>query len=84
MIMNLVTDSFLSITTKAWATKEKINKLDHTKIKNFYASKDIILLLSHKKESMPFAATCMDPEIIMLSGVSQRQISYDITYIWNL
>ena len=74
MIMNLVTDSFLSITTKAWATKEKINKLDRAKIKSFYASKDIILLLSHQKESMPFTATWMDPEIIILSGGSQRQI----------
>jgi len=35
---------------------------------------------------MPFASTWLDPEIIILSGVSQteRQISYDITYIWNL
>ena len=27
---------------------------------------------------MPFAATWMDPEIIILSEVRQRQISYDI------
>ena len=33
---------------------------------------------------MPFAATWMDLEIIILSEVSQRQISYDITYMWNL
>ena len=34
---------------------------------------------SHKKEIMPFAATWMDIEIIILSEVSQtRQISYDI------
>ena len=26
----------------------------------------------------------MDLEIIILSEVSQRQISYDITYMWNL
>ena len=32
---------------------------------------------------MPFVATWMDPEIIILSKVSQRQI-YDITYTWNL
>ena len=35
---------------------------------------------------MPFEATWMDLEIIMLSEVSQteRHISYDIAYMWNL
>ena len=33
---------------------------------------------------MPFAATWMQLEIIILSEVSQRQIPYDITYMWNL
>ena len=33
---------------------------------------------------MPLAATWMDLEIIIMSEVSQRQISYDITYMWNL
>ena len=37
-----------------------------------------------KKEIMPFAARWMDLEMIILSEVSQRQISYDITYMWNL
>ena len=39
-----------------------------------------------KNEMMPFAATWMDTEIIILSEVSQteKQISYDITYTWNL
>ena len=40
---------------------------------------------------MPFAATWMDLEIIILCKVSQKekdmipyQIPYDITYMWNL
>ena len=35
---------------------------------------------------MPFAATWMELETLILSKVSQRerQIPYDITYIWNL
>ena len=31
-----------------------------------------------------FVATWMDLEIIILSEVSQRKISYNITYMWNL
>ena len=37
-----------------------------------------------KNEIMSFAAIWMDLQIIILSEVSQRQISYDITYVWNL
>ena len=37
-----------------------------------------------KNEILPFAATWMDLEIIILSEISQRQISYDTTYMWNL
>ena len=39
-----------------------------------------------KNEIMPFSATQMDLEIIILSEVSQkkRQIPHDITYMWNL
>ena len=33
---------------------------------------------------MVFAATQMDLEIIMLSKVSETQMSYAITYMWNL
>ena len=34
-----------------------------------------------KNEIMPFAATWMDLDIIILSEVSQRKIPYDITYM---
>ena len=37
-----------------------------------------------KNEIMPFAPTWLDLEIIILSEVSQRQMSYDITYMWSL
>ena len=39
-----------------------------------------------ENEIMPFTAAWMDLKIIILSEVSQkeRQIPYDITYIWNL
>ena len=36
---------------------------------------------------MPFAATSRQPEMIILSEVKlerERQIPYDITYMWNL
>ena len=34
---------------------------------------------------MPFSATWKELEIILLSvTVRERQISYDITYMWNL
>ena len=40
-----------------------------------------------KNEIMPFAATWMGLEIIILSEETsdrERRISYDITYMWNL
>ena len=45
------------------------------------------ILLSHKKnERMPFATTWMDLETITLKEVvrTERQIPYDIIYMWNL
>ena len=36
-----------------------------------------------KNEIMPFTATWMDPEIIILSEVSQKEKDH-ITYMWNL
>ena len=38
-----------------------------------------------KNKIMPFTATWMDLEIVILSkSDTERQISYDITYMWNL
>ena len=37
-----------------------------------------------KSEILPFAATWMDLENIILSEVRQSQILYNITYLWNL
>ena len=33
---------------------------------------------------MPFAATWMDLDIIVLSEIREKQISCDITYMWDL
>ena len=33
---------------------------------------------------MPSAATWMQPEILTLNEVRERQMPYDITYMWNL
>ena len=37
-------------------------------------------------EIIPFAATWMDLELIILSEISQRkrQLTYDFAYMWNL
>ena len=37
-----------------------------------------------KNEIMPFAATCMDLEIVTLSEVSQKEKYHEIPYMWNL
>ena len=39
-----------------------------------------------KNKIMPFATICMDLEVIILNKVSQteKQISCNITYMWNL
>ena len=42
------------------------------------------ILAIKKNGIMPFAATWMYLEIIILSALRERQISYHITYMWNL
>ena len=38
-----------------------------------------------KNKIMPFAATWMEPDTLLLSkSERERQIPYDITYIWSL
>ena len=37
-----------------------------------------------KNEITPFAVTQMDQGIVILSEVRQRQISDDVTYMWNI
>ena len=37
-----------------------------------------------KNEILPFAATWIDLEGIMLSEISQTKTLYDITYMWNI
>ena len=38
-----------------------------------------------KSETMTFSAMCMDLETMIRSKLErERQIQYDITYIWNL
>ena len=41
-------------------------------------------LTMRKKEILPFAATWMELEGIILSEISQRKISYVFTHMWNL
>ena len=43
-----------------------------------------ILLSRKKNEITPFAATWIDPEIKWSQSDRERQIAYDILYIWNL
>ena len=42
-------------------------------------------LATEKKETMPFVATWMSLEIVILSEVSQTEkVKYHITYMWDL
>ena len=62
---------------KCPSTDEWIKKMWYIYTMEYYSA-------IKKNLIMPFAATWMDLEIIILSEVNQRQISYDITYMCNL
>jgi len=59
-----------------WPSTDEWIKLWHTYTMEYYSA-------IRKNKIMPFAAMWMDLETIILSDVSQteRQISYDITYV---
>ena len=61
-------------------TVEWIKKMWYTYTMEYYSA-------IKTNELMPFVATRMDLEIIKLSKVeseTERQISYDVIYMWNL
>ena len=65
---------------KCPSTDEWIKKMWYLYTMEYYSA-------TKKSETMPFAATWMQLEIIILSEVKserERQIPYDITYMWNL
>ena len=63
---------------KCPSTEEWMKKTWYIHIVEYY-------LAIKKKETMPFAATWSELEMIILSKSNrERQISYDITYKWNL
>ena len=74
----------LFTTAKTWkqpkcpSTDEWIKKMWYVYAMEYYSA-------IKSNEIMPFAATGMDLEIIILSKSDrERQIPYDITYLWNL
>ena len=76
--------ALFTIAKKTWKqpkcppTEEWIKKIWYIYKMEYYSA-------IKKNEIMLFAATWMDPEIIILSKSDrERQISYDITHMWNL
>ena len=59
------------------ATKMSIKRREDKDVVHIYSG----ILAIKINELMPFAASCIDLEIIILSEVSQRQIQDDIIYV---
>ena len=68
-----------ALLTTAKSSYMCIHTHTHTHKEEYYSA-------TKKNENFPFATTWMDSEDIMLSETSdtERQILYDITYMWNL
>ena len=52
-------------------------------IKNVQYIDTVKQYLVIKNEIIPFAATWIDLEIIILSKLREKEMSYDITFMWN-
>ena len=62
---------------KCPSTDEWIKKMWYMYTMEYYSA-------IKRNEIKLFAATWMDLEMIMLREVRERQIPYNITYVWNL
>ena len=49
-----------------------------------HTSTGILLNVNKKNKTVPFAATWMQPELIILSESMRKTILYVITFMWNL
>ena len=62
---------------KCLSADEWIKKIWYSYAMEYYSAIE-------KNEIMLFATIWMDLEIIILNDVRQRQVPYDIAYMWNL
>jgi len=62
---------------KCPSTEEWIKKMWYIYTREYYSA-------IKRNKITPLAATWMNLEILILSEISQRKISYDITHTWNL
>ena len=73
----------LFTTAKTWKQPKCPSKEDWIK-KMWYIYRIEYYSAIKMNEIMPFAATWMHLETFVLSEVRERQISYDIIYMWTL